>query len=101
MTDPGLSSPEKVAQFLLTFAGMAFLPLVTAVIVGARLSGAADLRQQPVSGHVIVAGLGSVGALVIGELHDLGIDVVGVDKSAEATGMALAKRLGILGVVIG
>ena len=100
VTDPSLSSAEKVAQFLLTFAGMAFLPLVTAVIVGARLSGRGDLSQQPVSGHVIVAGLGSVGALVIGQLHDLGVDVVGVDKSAEAAGMALAKRLGIR-VVIG
>jgi Trk K+ transport system NAD-binding subunit len=44
---------------------------------------------------VIVAGLGTVGARVIGQLHDLGIDVVGVDKSAEAAGAPLAKRLGV------
>jgi Trk K+ transport system NAD-binding subunit len=49
---------------------------------------------------VIVAGLGTVGARVIEQLHDLGIDVVGVDKSPEAAGIPVAKRLGIR-VVIG
>ena len=34
---------------------------------------------------------GSVGARIIGQLHDLGVEVVGVDKSAEATGMPLAR----------
>jgi len=100
VTDPSLSSAEKLAQFLLTFDGMAFLPLVTAVVVGARLTGSAGAGRPAASGHVIVAGLGSVGALVIGQLHDLGIEVVGVDKDADAAGMPLAKRLGIR-VVIG
>ncbi|HEY2313211.1 MAG TPA: NAD-binding protein [Streptosporangiaceae bacterium] len=100
MTGPGVPSAEKVAQFLLTFAGMAFLPLVTAVIVGSRIPGAAAAARLPDSNHVIVAGLGAVGTGIMGQLHDLGIDVVGVDKSAEATGMPLAQRLGIR-VVIG
>jgi Trk K+ transport system NAD-binding subunit len=100
VTDPSLPSGEKFAQFLLTFDGMAFLPLVTAAIVGARIPGAVAAFRAPVSNHVIVAGLGTVGARIIGQLHDLGIEVVGVDKSAEATGMALAERLGIR-VVIG
>src|SRR5215472_12430784 len=37
VTNPVASAPEKWAQFLLTFDGMAFLPLVTAAIVGARI----------------------------------------------------------------
>jgi Trk K+ transport system NAD-binding subunit len=36
----------------------------------------------------------------MGQLHDLGIEVVGVDKSADATGIPLAENLGIH-VVIG
>ena len=51
VTEPGLSSAEKVAQVLLTFDGMAFLPLVTAAVVSARLPGAARSGQPPPSGH--------------------------------------------------
>jgi Trk K+ transport system NAD-binding subunit len=100
VTDPRLSSPEKFAQFLLTFDGMAFLPLVTAAVVGARLTGSVHGRDRPVSDHVIVAGLGNVGTRVLGQLHDLGVGVVCVDKSENAAGLPLARRLG-LKVVIG
>jgi Trk K+ transport system NAD-binding subunit len=100
LTGPGVKPIEKVAQFLLTFDGLAFLPLVTALIVSARLPSAAAASQPPLGGHVIVAGLGNVGTRIIEQLHDLGIDVVGVDKSAEAEGISVAKRLGIR-VVIG
>ena len=44
VTDPTKTTPEKVAQFLLTFDGMAFLPLVTAAVVGARLTGSVHGR---------------------------------------------------------
>jgi Trk K+ transport system NAD-binding subunit len=100
VTNPALSTPEKVAQFLLTFDGMAFLPLVTAAVVGARLTGSIRARDRPISDHVIVAGLGNVGTRVLGQLHDLGIGVVCVDKDADAAGIPLARRLG-LRVVIG
>jgi len=100
VTDLQLSTPEKIAQFLLTFAGLAFLPLVTAAVVGARLTGSAAGKRRPLAGHVIVAGLGNVGARIIGQLHDLGVDVVCVDKSENAAGIPLARRLG-LPVVIG
>jgi Trk K+ transport system NAD-binding subunit len=99
VTDPRLSSPEKWAQFLLTFDGMAFLPLVTAAIVGARIPGVVESVRPPLSGHVIVAGLGSVGSRIVGQLHDLGVDVVGIDKDPEAAAMPLAHRLGIRVVV--
>jgi Trk K+ transport system NAD-binding subunit len=100
VTNPKLSSPEKIAQFLLTFDGLAFLPLVTAAVVGARLTGSVHGRERPVSDHVIVAGLGNVGTRVLGQLHDLGVDVVCVDKTENAAGVPLARRLG-LKVVIG
>ena len=45
VTNPGLSSPEKVSQILLTFDGLAFLPLVTAAVVGARLTGSVQRRE--------------------------------------------------------
>jgi Trk K+ transport system NAD-binding subunit len=100
VTNPKLSTPEKMAQFLLTFDGLAFLPLVTAAVVGARLTGSAAGAERPVTDHVIVAGLGNVGTRIVGQLHDLGVDVVCVDKSEDAAGLAMARRLG-LKVVIG
>ena len=100
VTSPKLSAAEKLAQFLLTFDGMAFLPLVTAAVVGARLTGSVAGADRPVTDHVIVAGLGNVGTRIVGALHDLGIDVVCVDKSEDAAGLAMARRLG-LKVVIG
>ena len=99
VTDPTYKGPEKLAQVLLTFDGMAFLPLVTAVIVGARIPGTRTSSPPP-TGHVVVAGLGEVGARIVGQLHDLGIDVVAIDKRADATGMPMARRLGVR-VVIG
>lgn len=99
-TGNNVTSYEMIAQVLLTFDGLAILPLVTAAIVGARISGDGAVSRTPAGNHVIVAGLGAVGTRVMGQLHDLGIDVVGVDKSAEATGMPLAQSLGIR-VVIG
>lgn len=99
VSEPTLASPEKIAQILLTFAGLAVLPLATAAIVGARIPGAMASAPPP-TGHVIVAGLGEIGTAIVGQLHDLGIDVVGIDKRADATGMPLARRLGVR-VVIG
>jgi Trk K+ transport system NAD-binding subunit len=95
VTDPSLQAPEKVAQFLLTFDGIAFLPLATAAVVGLRLTGSVRGTDRPASDHVIVAGLGNVGTRVVGQLHDLGIDVVCVDKNENAAGVPMARRLGL------
>ncbi|HEY9244512.1 MAG TPA: TrkA family potassium uptake protein [Streptosporangiaceae bacterium] len=95
-----LGAAEKTAQFLLTFTGMAFLPVVTAAVVGARLTGSVRGHDRPLTDHVIVAGLGNVGTRIVGQLHDLGVDVVCVDKNEHAAGVRLARRLG-LRVVIG
>lgn len=100
VSDTRFSAPEKVAQVLLTFDGMAVLPMVTAAVVGARLTGSLRGKEPPLTGHVIVAGLGQVGSRIVGQLHDLGVGVVGVDRSEDAAGVALARRLGVR-VIIG
>jgi Trk K+ transport system NAD-binding subunit len=98
-SSPGhLPAGNAVAQVLLTFDGLAFLPVVTAAFVGARISSPAD-RDPPPAGHVIVAGLGTVGTRVVGMLHDLGIDVVAIDQSSNAAGLPLARRLGVRTVI--
>ena len=100
LTNPKLSGPEKVSQVLLTLDGMAFIPVITAIVVGARLTGSVRRAPRPPGGHVIVVGLGNVGASVTGQLHDLGFDVVCVDRDSSASGIPLARQLG-LPVVIG
>jgi len=100
VSDPSLSAPEKIAQVLLTFDGLAFLPVLTAVVVGARLTGSLRRKERPLSDHVIVVGLGNVGTRIVGQLHDLGVSVACVDKNENAAGVPMARRLG-LRVVIG
>jgi Trk K+ transport system NAD-binding subunit len=99
-TSPADAGAEKVAQVLLTADGMALLPLMTAIIVGARLTGRIRGEPRPSGGHVIVVGGGDVGHRVAGGLHDLGFDVVLIDQNPAARGVAFARNLG-LPVVIG
>jgi Trk K+ transport system NAD-binding subunit len=95
LTNPALKPAEKTAQLLLTFDGMAFLPVVTAAVVGARLTGSLRVKPKPVSDHVVVVGLGNVGTRIAGQLHDLGVDVICVDTSENPPGAGMARRLGI------
>jgi Trk K+ transport system NAD-binding subunit len=99
-TSPADAGPEKVAQVLLTADGMALLPLMTALIVGARLTGRIRGEPRARGGHVIVVGGGDVGTRVAGGLHDLGFDVVLIDQNPAARGVAFARNLR-LPVVIG
>jgi Trk K+ transport system NAD-binding subunit len=100
LTNPADSGAEKTAQVLLTVDGMAFIPVITAIVVGARLTGSVRRAPRPAGDHVIVVGLGNVGASVTGQLHDLGFDVVCVDNRPDAPGISMARQLG-LPVVIG
>jgi Trk K+ transport system NAD-binding subunit len=95
VTNVGLKTPERVAQVLLTFDGMAFLPTVTAAIVGARLARTLNVDRKMISDHVIVVGLGNVGTRIVGQLHDLGVRAVCVDRDAHAQGVPMARRLGV------
>jgi Trk K+ transport system NAD-binding subunit len=100
LTSTTNSDPEKVAQVILTFDGLAALPVVTALIVSARLTRSLRGEPKPPGGHVIVAGLGNVGTKIATELHALGFAVVGVDPDPAAQGITVARRLG-LPVVLG
>jgi Trk K+ transport system NAD-binding subunit len=100
LTSKADTSAEKVAQVLLTVDGMALLPLATALIVSARLTGKIGSEPRPRGGHVIVVGGGDIGTRVVGGLHDLGFDVALIDQNPEARGVAFARSLG-LPVVIG
>jgi Trk K+ transport system NAD-binding subunit len=100
LTNTRITSAEKWSQVILTGDGMAMLPVVTALIVGARLTGSLRGEPRPRGRHVIVAGLGNVGTRILGELHDLGFDVACIDRDPRARGVALARRLG-LPVIIG
>ena len=72
LTNASDHGTEKAAQVLLTADGMALLPVVTALIVGARLTGRIRSEPTPGDGHVIVVGGGEVGVRVLGGLYDLG-----------------------------
>ncbi len=100
LTSPTDSGAEKTAQVMLTVDGMAFIPVITAIVVGARLTGSVRRAPRPPGGHVIVVGLGNVGTSVTGQLHDLGFDVVCVDNNPGAPGIPMARQLG-LPVVVG
>ena len=94
LTETGDRSAVKVAQVLQTFAGLAFIPVATAAVVSVRLTGSLREQNRPMSQHVIVAGLGNVGTRIVGQLRDLGVGVVCVDKSEDAAGIPLARRRG-------
>jgi Trk K+ transport system NAD-binding subunit len=94
---------NKVTQVMVTLVGISIIPIITAValdaVVSARLA-AANGPQGPFRDHVVVIGLGQVGARVVAQLNDLGVPVVGIDRNESARGIPLARRLG-LPVIIG
>lgn len=93
LTNASLLFPEKLSQVILTIDGMALIPVVTALIVSAQVSGSIRGEPRPHGSHVIVIGLGNVGTQVVSDLHDLGFDVACVELNPEARGVALARRL--------
>ena len=100
LTNPKLGGAEKVSQVLLTLDGMALIPVITTLVVGARLTGSVRGAPKPPGDHVIVVGLGNVGTSVVGQLHDLGYAVVCIDNRPDAPGIPLARQLG-LPVIVG
>ncbi|MFV2009344.1 MULTISPECIES: NAD-binding protein [unclassified Micromonospora] len=97
--DLGKSAAVQVMQVVLSLAGLALIPLLTAAVVdglvNARLA-IADRQTRPErAGHVVVVGLGNVGTRVMWQLHDLGVEVVGVDKDPDARGVSVARELDI------
>jgi Trk K+ transport system NAD-binding subunit len=97
--DTKLGGPAKVAQVIVTLASLALVPAATAAVVDAvvraRLAGPLGRLRQPISGHVVVVGLGGVGVRVVDQLNDLGVPVVCVERNEDAVGVPLARREGL------
>jgi Trk K+ transport system NAD-binding subunit len=93
------NSIAQAAQLVLTLAGVALLPLITAAvvegIVNARLALAGGKIRLPDADHIVLVGLGSVGTGVLRQLTDLGLDVVAIDRNPDARGAKVAERLGV------
>ncbi|WP_176984760.1 NAD-binding protein [Asanoa ishikariensis] len=90
---------EHVVLVTLGLAGVALVPFVTVLVVEAvvtaRLALASGALTRPVADHVVIVGLGNVGTRVLRELHGFGVDVVCVDRSPDARGVAVARELGV------
>jgi len=99
-----LTRPRQLIQLIVGIAGLALVPLVTALIVegmvNARLAVAQGRLARPHDGHVVVVGLGGVGTRVIRLLHDRGLSMIAIDHNEQARGIALANELAIP-VIIG
>jgi Trk K+ transport system NAD-binding subunit len=95
--DTGLSIANKIVQTMVTIVGISIIPVVTATVVDAVVSSRLDTalgRIRPIAGHVVVVGLGNVGARVLSQLDDLGVPVVCVDSDEHARGVPLARQIG-------
>ncbi|GAA3135133.1 NAD-binding protein [Kribbella aluminosa] len=93
----------KVSAVVVQLTGIVLMALLTAVVVdsliGARLSRIiGGVRGRP-RNHVVVCGLGTVGARVLEILVDRGVAVVGVDQDDDAPGVQVAHRLKVPVVV--
>jgi Trk K+ transport system NAD-binding subunit len=102
--DGTLNRTQQGLQLVLALAGLAFIPLVTALVVEgmvrARLALAEVRLRAPHADHVVVVGLGGVGTRVLRLLFDRGVKVVAIAPDETARGVPLARELGIP-VVIG
>ncbi|MEU4213962.1 NAD-binding protein [Actinoplanes sp. NPDC026623] len=89
----------QAAQLVLTIAGLALLPLITAAVVEGMVNARLELHSGKVAtqyqDHIVVVGLGSVGTRVLRQLVDLGLDVVAIDRRADARGAKAARQLGV------
>ena len=94
---------QRVAQVALTFCGIAFIPIVTAILLTGLENRRGALPKRPgagISDHVVVLGLGNVGTRIATYLHEAGVPVVALDRNPEARGVATMRDLRIP-VVIG
>ncbi|MFI9272861.1 NAD-binding protein [Kitasatospora sp. NPDC052896] len=93
---------QRVAQVVITFCGIAIVPMVTAIMVDILATGRRGLAKPPGAGlrdHVVVVGLGNVGTRVAGLLHELGVPVACLERDPRARGIAAVQALGIPVVV--
>ncbi|GAA4932851.1 NAD-binding protein [Actinoplanes utahensis] len=89
----------QAAQLVLTIAGLALIPLITAAVVDGMVNARLALNQGRIAGvlrdHIVLVGLGNVGTQVLRQLTDLGLRVVAIDRVADALGVKTARKRGV------
>ncbi|GHC53444.1 NAD-binding protein [Streptomyces cinnamoneus] len=97
------STGRKVLQLLSGLVGLLLLPLLLAAALEGlgTFRSASALRRPPrgLSGHVVLLGLGKIGARVLVRLRELGIPVVCVERDPQARGISLARSLRVPTVI--
>jgi voltage-gated potassium channel Kch len=81
---------QRAAQVSLTFCGIAFIPIVTAILLTRLENRRGGLPKKPGAGirdHVIVLGLGNLGTRIATYLDEAGIPVVALERNAQARGV--------------
>jgi Trk K+ transport system NAD-binding subunit len=84
-----------IAALLVMGFTAAFAAGIVHHLISGRHVALLGRRVMPRSGHVVIAGMGQVGLRLAQELRALGIAVVGIERSADAAGLPLARDLGI------
>jgi Trk K+ transport system NAD-binding subunit len=87
---------QRVAQVVITFCGIMFIPVVTAIVLDNIARGRTGASRPPstgVRGHVVIVGLGNVGTRVATLMHGMGIPVVCIERDTEARGIAAARGM--------
>ncbi|MFF9473552.1 NAD-binding protein [Streptomyces roseolus] len=101
INDPALddSTTRQVLQLLSGLVGLALLPLLVAGGLEAlgtfRASGALRRPPRGLSGHIVLLGLGRIGARVLARLREYDVPVVCVEQDPDARGIPLARDLGV------
>ncbi|MET9733468.1 NAD-binding protein [Streptomyces sp. NPDC006458] len=99
INEPALnqSTGRQILQLLTGLLGLLLLPVLLAAVLEAlgTFRSTSGLRRPPrgLGGHVVLLGLGKIGARVLIRLRELGIPVVCVEADPEARGLAVARRL--------
>ncbi len=93
----------KIYGILLILAGATLLAtlysLLADAVLTARMEYLLGRRQVRLQNHIVVVGLGNVGARVAQDLHRLGVEVVAVEKDEDAEYLSAVRA--ILPVIIG
>ncbi|MEV4611007.1 NAD-binding protein [Kitasatospora sp. NPDC049258] len=99
---PGAGAPggpwTRLAQVVVTFCGITFVPVATAIVVDMLATGRRGLPRAPGSrtrDHVVVVGLGNVGTRVATLVHATGVPVVCIERDPQARGIAAVRALGL------
>ena len=96
--DNTITAPLQVLQTIVTFTGVALIPVVSAAIVQASVP-ALGRDQAADRNHVVVVGLGNVGTRVLRALHERGFPVVAVDHADHAYGAQYVREQHIAFIV--